>query len=92
MRERLAQTAYWKKKFDGSKGTRHVRVALVTPDEGRDFVTPPLPDRIRKNYAIANTEFDATYVLNAKLQPQDRIKHFSAFSQDIMSWGGGGGG
>ena len=95
MRERIAQTAYWKLKLGTSPVTRHVRVALVTPDEDGNLISRPHPAMVKKNYAIASTDIDTTYVLNEALQPTDRIKSFSDFARDVKSWakrGGGGGG
>ena len=91
LRERIAQTAYWKLKLGKSAVTRHVRVTLVTPDEDGDLLTPPDFGLVKKNYAIASVELDTTYVLNEALQPTDRIKPFSSFAHDIMLGGGGGG-
>ena len=91
LRERIAQTAYWKLKLDKSAVTRHVRVALVTPDEDGDLLNRPEMGLVKKNYAIASIELDTTYVLNETLQPTDRIKPFSSFAHDIMTGGGGGG-
>ena len=92
MRERIAQTAYWKLKLGTSDVTRHVRVALVTPDEDRDLTNRPSRGHIKKNYAIASVDIDTTYVLNEELQPTRNIKHFSSFGDDLRSWLGGGGG
>ena len=91
MRERIAQTAYWKLKLRKSAVTRHVRVALVTPDEDEDLIIRPEQGRVKKNYAIASVDLDTTYVLHTALQPTDRIKSFSRFAHDIKSWTRGGG-
>ena len=93
LRERIAQTAYWKLKLLQSDVTRHIHVALATSDKA--LIKAPVPGKVKKNYAIASTDIDTTYVLNEALQPTDRIKSFSDFARDVKSWakrGGGGGG
>ena len=69
MRERIGQTAYWKLKLDKSAVTRHVRVALVTPDEGKRSLLHS--SSIRASHAqelcdSKHVDIDATYVLNER--------------------------
>ena len=88
LRDRMKQTAYWKLKLQQSPITTHVRMCLITLDKDGDLINEQPPHK--KNYAIANTDLDATYVLRRDLTPHDRIKHFSSFEDDLKLWGGGG--
>ena len=90
LRDRMKQTAYWKFKLLESAITRHIRICLVTLDKDGDLTdsTPPY----KKNYAIASTDLDATYVLRRDLAQTKMIKDFSSFESDLRSWLGGGGG
>ena len=90
LRDRMKQTAYWKFKLLESAITRHIRICLVTLDKDGDLLdnTPPY----KKNYAIASTDLDATYVLRRDLSQTKMIKDFSSFESDLRSWLGGGGG
>ncbi len=90
LRDRLKQTAYWKLKLQESSLTRHIPMCLVTLDKDGDLLSGVPP--YRKNYAIANIDLDAAYVLSSRLTPHDKIKHFSSFESDLRSWLGGGGG
>ena len=90
LRDRLKQTAYWKLKLQESSLTRHIPMCLVTLDKDGDLIANSSPHK--KNYAIANVDLDATYVLRNDLQPHGRIHHFSSFESDLRSWLGGGGG
>ncbi len=90
LRDRLKQTAYWKLKLQQSPITTHVRVCLVTPDPDRELVQPHQPPR--KNYAIANVDLDAAYLLRSDVASHGIVKHFSSFENDLRIWSGGGGG
>lgn len=95
MRERIAQTAYWKLKLNGNPVTRHIQVSFVTPDEDEDLRTRPDPPK--KGYAIVNTDVDVAYLLCASFEETHHIKRFSEFASDLLEWssnmsavGGGG--
>ena len=96
MRERIAQTAYWKLKLCGNPVTKHIQVSFVTPDEDEDLRTRPDPPK--KGYAIVHTDVDVAYLLCASFDETHHIKRFSEFATDLLGWssnigtGGGGGG
>ncbi len=94
MRERIAQTAYWKLKLYGNPVTKHIQVSFVTPDEDEDLRTRPDPPK--KGYAIVHTDVDVAYLLCASFDETHHIKRFSEFASDLLEWssnistGGGG--
>ena len=95
LRDRLKQTAYWKLKLQQNPFTNHVRVCLMTPDKDSELSENRHPHR--KNYAIASTDLDATYLLRPSFEATAMIKPFTDFASDVSDWmsgplGGGGGG
>ncbi len=91
LRDRVAQSAYWKLKLTDSPITADVAVSYVTPDEDCDLRQSDGPKSMTKNYAVVSTDIDATYLLVSDFDHTDRIKPFSSFENDLRSWLGGGG-
>ncbi len=86
LRERLTIPLHAAAKIREQNPEDNIRLALITPDEDRQ-----LRRRAKtKNYAIVNTDFDATYVLLDRFTETERIHRFSRFGEDLEEWGGGG--
>ncbi|MFN4179841.1 MAG: BsaWI family type II restriction enzyme [Armatimonadota bacterium] len=88
LRERIAQTAYWKLKLMADPTTHHIKVFFVTPDEDGDLVRK-LPDpsqavaaRGFKNRILVEHELDGTYVLR-DIEPSEKVKTFDHFLDDL---------
>jgi type II restriction enzyme len=61
LRERIAQTGYWKIKLASDEATKHIKVYFVTPDEdGTLTVRKPT----KKGRAIVEVDTDGSYVLS----------------------------
>ena len=81
LRERIAQTGYWKLKLLESKTTEHIKVYFITPDEDGTLTDTYLP---KKGRAIVEIDLDGTYVLTeANLEESDKVKLFEHFIQDF---------
>ncbi len=80
LRERVAQTAYWKLKLMSDPLRMHIRGYLVTADEDGDLVAgmaKPSRDRI-----IVEHDLDGTYVLR-DVSESDNVKAFPKLIEDI---------
>ena len=80
LRERIAQTAYWKLKLAGDPLRMHIKGYFVTADEDGDLVkgmTGPSRNRI-----IVEHDLDGTYVLR-QIAESDRVKAFPKLIEDI---------
>lgn len=81
LRERIAQTGYWKLKLLADKTTEHIKVYFITPDEDGTLTTTYLP---KKGRAIVEIDLDGTYVLTeADLEESDKVKLFEHFIEDF---------
>lgn len=81
LRERIAQTGYWKLKLLESETTEHVKVYFITPDEDGTLTDTYLP---KKGRAIVEIDLDGTYVLTeADLDESDKVKLFEHFIEDF---------
>ncbi len=81
LRERIAQTGYWKLKLLESETTEHIKVYFITPDEDGTLTDTYLP---KKGRAIVEIDLDGTYVLTeANLEESDKVKLFEHFIQDF---------
>lgn len=81
LRERIAQTGYWKLKLLESETTAHIKVYFVTPDEDGTLTSTYLP---KKGRAIVEIDLDGTYVLtDANLEESDKVKLFEHFIADL---------
>ena len=80
LRERIAQTAYWKLKLAGDPLRMHIKGYFVTADEDGDLVkgmTDPSRNRI-----IVEHDLDGTYVLR-QIAESDRVKAFPKLIEDL---------
>ena len=81
LRERIAQTGYWKLKLLENKTTEHIKVYFITPDEDGTLTDTYLP---KKGRAIVEVDLDGTYVLTeANLDESAKVKLFEHFIQDF---------
>ncbi len=81
LRERIAQTGYWKIKLKADPVTRHIKVFFMTPDEDAC-----LSSRIHatKPRAIVEVDTDGSYVLSEKnVEESDKVKMFDKFIEDL---------
>lgn len=94
LRERIAQTAYWKLKFKADPNTAHIKVFFITPDEDGNLVNPlPLAGQVSpragfKNRILVEYELDGTYVLR-QVAESDKVKTFDKFLDDLKKLFGG---
>lgn len=81
LRERIAQTGYWKLKLLQDENTRHIRVYFVTPDEDGTLTQRYPP---KKGRAIVEMDLDGSYVLTEEeLEESDKVKLFEHFIDDL---------
>jgi type II restriction enzyme len=81
LRERIAQTGYWKVKLQSDSVTQHIKVFFITPDEDGDLV------RMRpakKGRAIVEVDTDGAYVMSQRdIEQTEKVKKFEQFIDDI---------
>ena len=81
LRERIAQTGYWKIKLSADKVTEHIKVYFVTPDEDG---TLAIKKPAKKGRAIVEIDTDGSYVLSeTNIEESDKVKMFSKFIDDL---------
>ena len=81
LRERIAQTGYWKMKLASDKATKHIKVYFVTPDEDG---TLTIKKPTKKGRAIVEVDTDGSYVLSeTNIEESDKVKMFDKFIDDL---------
>ena len=81
LRERIAQTGYWKIKLASDKVTEHIKVYFITPDEDR---TLTVKEPTKKGRAIVEVDTDGSYVMSEeKVEESDKVKMFDKFIDDL---------
>jgi len=81
LRERIAQTGYWKMKLQAQELTKHIKVYFVTPDEDGTLTTK---DPAKKGRAIVEVDTDGSYVLSeTDIEESDKVKMFDKFIDDL---------
>lgn len=81
LRERIAQTGYWKLKLLQDEATKHIRVYFITPDED-GTLTYKKP--VKKGRAIVEVDLDGSYVLTEeKIEESEKVKLFEHFMEDL---------
>lgn len=81
LRERIAQTCYWKIKLSKDKVTENIKVFFVTPDEDGTLTTrfPP-----KKGRALVEVDTDGSYVMSeANIEESEKVKMFDKFIEDL---------
>ena len=81
LRERIAQTGYWKIKLSNDKATKHIRVYFFTPDkDGTLTIKTPA----KKGRAIVEVDTDGSYVMTeASIEESEKVKMFDKFIDDF---------
>lgn len=83
LRERIAQTGYWKLKLAADDVTKHIKVYFVTPDEDK---TLAVKDPMKKGRAIVEADLDGSYVLcENDIEESDKVKTFDKFIRDLKA-------
>ncbi len=81
LRERIAQTGYWKLKLFQDKATKHIKVYFITPDED-GTLTYKKP--AKKGRAIVEVDLDGSYVLTEEeIEESNKVKLFEHFIDDL---------
>jgi len=81
LRERIAQTGYWKIKLSKDEVTRTVKVFFITPDED-GTLTSRTP--AKKGRAIVEVDTDGGYVMSeTPVEEDDKVKMFDRFIEDL---------
>lgn len=81
LRERIAQTGYWKIKLQNQVLTKHIKVYFVTPDEDR---TLAIKNPAKKGRAIVEIDTDGSYVLSeTDIEASNKVKMFDRFIDDL---------
>ncbi len=81
LRERIAQTGYWKLKMEAQELTKHIKVYFVTPDEDETLTTQK---PTKKGRAIVEEDLDGSYVLSeTMIEESDKVKLFDKFIDDL---------
>jgi len=81
LRERIAQTGYWKLKLLQDKVTEHIKVYFITPDEDK---TLNIRDPAKKGRAIVEIDLDGSYVLTEEeIEESNKVKLFEHFIEDL---------
>jgi type II restriction enzyme len=81
LRERIAQTGYWKLKLASDEITKHIKVYFVTPDED-GALTTKYPHK--KARAIVEKDLDGSYVLSeAEVEESNKVKMFDKLIADL---------
>jgi type II restriction enzyme len=87
LRERVAQTAYWKLKLASDPATMHIKGYFVTTDEDGDLVKgldTTLKASAARNRIIVEHGLDGTYTLRQS-EESDRVKMFGKFIDDLRA-------
>jgi len=81
LRERIAQTGYWKIKLSDDYLTKHIKVFFVTPDEDNTLSTKK---PAKKGRAIVEVDTDGAYIMSeSSIEESDKVKMFDKFISDL---------
>lgn len=81
LRERIAQTGYWKLKLLQDNVTKDIKVFFITPDEDQTLTTK---NPAKKGRAIVEIDTDGSYVMSEfKVEETDKVKMFDKFIEDL---------
>jgi len=81
LRERIAETGYWKIKMSKDPVTKDVRVYFITLDEDGTLTTR-IP--AKKGRAISEVDLDGSYVMSEKaVEESPKVKMFDKFIRDL---------
>lgn len=81
LRERIAQTGYWKLKLLQDDNTKHIKIYFITPDEdGTLTIRKPA----KKGRAIVEIDTDGSYVMSEEdIEESNKVKMFDKFIDDL---------
>jgi type II restriction enzyme len=83
LRERIAQTGYWKIKLSDDEITKHIKVFFVTPDEDGTLLHK-YP--AKKGRAIVEVDTDGAYVMSeTPIEESEKVKMFERFISDFKT-------
>lgn len=81
LRERIAQTGYWKIKLSDDDVTQHIKVFFVTPDEDGTLLSKK---PAKKGRAIVEIDTDGAYVMSeTPIEESKKVKMFDKFIPDL---------
>ncbi|MEO0119495.1 MAG: BsaWI family type II restriction enzyme [candidate division WOR-3 bacterium] len=81
LRERIAQTGYWKIKLSQDDVTKHIKVFFITPDEDK---TLSKKSPAKKGRAIVEIDTNGTYIMSEEeIEESDKVKKFDKFIDDF---------
>ena len=81
LRERIAQTGYWKVKLSHDEATKHIKVFFITPDEDG---TLTIKKPTKKGRAIVEVDTDGSYVMSeTQVEESNKVKMFDKFIDDL---------
>ncbi|MBF0210206.1 MAG: DNA modification methylase [Desulfamplus sp.] len=81
LRERIAQTGYWKIKLASNAVTKHIKVYFITPDEDG---TLTIKKPAKKGRAIIEADLDGSYVVSeTNIDESSKVKMFDKFIDDL---------
>jgi type II restriction enzyme len=80
LRERLAQTAYWKLKFLEDPVTKHIKVLFITIDEKGELGRKKPAKKCR---AIAEVDLNGSYIVEGEVEESEKVKTFDKFIDDL---------
>jgi type II restriction enzyme len=81
LRERIAQTGYWKIKLLQDEATKHIRVFFITPDEDGTLITKK---PAKKGRAIVEIDTNGAYMLSeTSIEESEKVKMFDKFIIDL---------
>ncbi|MBS7614523.1 DNA modification methylase [Candidatus Bathyarchaeota archaeon] len=83
LRERIAQTGYWKIKLSDDEITKHIKVFFVTPDEDGTLLHK---SPAKKGRAIVEIDTDGAYVMSeTMIEESEKVKMFEKFIPDFKT-------
>ena len=81
LRERIAQTGYWKIKLTDDDLTKHIKVFFITPDEDDTLL---IKKPTKKGRAIVEIDTDGAYVMSvSSVEESNKVKMFDKFIPDL---------
>lgn len=83
LRERVAQTGYWKLKLKQNQATKNIKAFFITLDEDK---TLSIKKPAKKGRAIAEIDTDGSYVMSKEsIEESDKVKLFNKFLVDLKN-------
>lgn len=80
LRERIAQTAYWKLKLQVYNSTKHIKTYLASPDSDGVFRRT----NANKQRIIAEHDTDGAFIMGDVIE-SNNVKHFNKFSEILAA-------